>query len=592
MLKTIISKVIDKTLKKIKIYEFIFREKESKFAVGAIHELPFQEYHLQKLNLRTDQKEFYEKIQKNEFFIFDNFRNINEFKDIQQKDKPFWKCTWKHFDPKDYWEISRSTQWLQAYTYAQEIGKEQTVIEKLKEWINQTPYLKGLDWAVPLDVAIRGINFLLLYQQCKEQFLIEELWKHYVYLKRNLWISKNSIRNNHYLGELTAVAILSDFFNQTKAKKYKNQLEKEFQNQFYQDGVNEEQSIRYHKFALEFMIIAKVFLKINTPRLTNAIDFLRYTKKPDNTWPSIGDDDLGCVLKNSTDLYDYDYCLNFLENNQPLSPTKDFDKGGFLIHRSEKNNSQIIIKYGPHKWHAHADLFHIELTINGIPILIDSGTYRYNNVPKERNYFRSTKAHNTLEYNEKDQTEQWTKFRWKKGAKVINKEMKEKNDTITFSAEHTGYKKDGIIHKRTIEFDKELKEIKVIDKIKGNPTKDTKIYWHLDPRIEPTIIQENNNKKIRLTKSLPTVGGTTEEIRLTNSPPTEGGTTEGGGEGSRKTNDKIKTLGTIQIKGAKPKIKKTPYSKYYSHISENPTIIAEKANNTKTITTTFNFKAK
>ena len=558
MLRTIITKVLDKALKKANLYSLIFKDTIPFISVGVIHKLPVISYDLSPLLLRTDQKEFYERILKDEFFIFDQFRNIEEFKAIRQKDSPFWKCTWKDFDPKDYWEISRGIQWLPAYNYAKTIGEEKKVIKKLEEWIKKTPYLKGLDWAVPLDVVIRAINFLILYHFSKEEYLKTELWKHYTYLKKMLWISKNSIRNNHYLGELTAITLLGDFFQQKESQKNKKLLEKEFERQFYHDGVNEEQSIRYHKFALEFMIVAKVFLKINTPRLENAIDFLRYTEKPNQTWPSIGDDDLGCVLKNTKDLYDYDYCLSFQQNMEtPLRQTKEFPEGGFFIHKNDEPKSQIIIKYGPHKWHAHADLFHIELTINNIPVLIDSGTYRYNNVPEERRYFRSTKAHNTLEYDGKDQTEQWTTFRWKKAAKVVNKKITEKNDKIIFSAEHTGYKKCGITHKRTIEFNKELTEIKVIDKVIGENNKETKIYWHLNPQLK--------------------------------SPLGRGGR-EADGVSKYTLETEKGTIGTIEITGTTTEISKTPYSEYYSKIETKETITAIKKRNTDIIITTFSFK--
>ncbi len=546
-------KIIEKTLKKTNLYGMTFKNMYSEIHPERIHKLALKEYDIKKIGLNEKQKEFYEKILKNEFFIFDRFRNIDEFKSIQQKEKPFWKCNWKDFDPKDYWEISRGFQWLPAYNYAKTIGEEQKVLNELEEWIRKTPYLKGLDWAVPLDVAIRTINLLILYQLSKADFLKVELWKYYTYLKKNLWISKKSIRNNHYLGELTAVTLLSDFFSQKQAKRYIKRLEKEFNRQFYEDGVNEEQSIRYHKFALEFMIIAKLFLNINTPRLEKAINFLRYTEKPNGTWPSIGDDDLGCVIKNTQQIFDYEYCLKFIYKEYSLlNRTKDFQEGGYLIHCNNDTKSQIIIKYGPHKWHAHADLFHLELTIYGVPILIDSGTYRYNNVSEKRRYFRSTKAHNTLEYNEKDQTEQWTTFRWKKGAKVIEKNIIQENKGIKFSAKHTGYKKYGIIHERIVEFNKELTEIKVIDKLTGNKTKNAKVFWHLNPKIIPehTGIDEAGVYTLRTER---------------------------------------RTLGTMKIIGGKTKTTKTLYSDYYSKLSEKEVIVSEIAPEENIVTTIFIF---
>jgi len=173
-----------------------------------------------------------------------------------------------------------------------------------------------------------------------------------------------------------------------------------------------------------------------------------------------------------------------------------FPKGGYFIHRtgwSEVDN-YLLIKFGPHKWHAHADLFHIELSIKGIPILVDSGTFRYNNATQERKYFRSTAAHNTLEFNDSDQTKQFTNFRWHAPAKVIEWDVKEDDDgKILFSAIHDGYlKKYNVLHKRNVSTDKDLNWSKVTDIIKGRGKGQAKIYWHFSPELEIKKIAKNN----------------------------------------------------------------------------------------------------
>ncbi len=89
-----------------------------------------------------------------------------------------------------------------------------------------------------------------------------------------LWLSRNAIRNNHYLGELTVLAVLAKMMNRRDAVKLSKRVEKEIKKQFYTDGVNVEQSVRYHKFSLEFVLLAKLLLGIEAPVLEKAGDLL------------------------------------------------------------------------------------------------------------------------------------------------------------------------------------------------------------------------------------------------------------------------------------------------------------------------------
>ncbi|HHE64634.1 MAG TPA: hypothetical protein ENL09_01275, partial [Bacteroidetes bacterium] len=523
------------------------------------------------------------------YFVFGRLLKENKIIRETGKSVPFWKCSWKGFDPKDYWEIARGWQWLPANLEADESNRS-LVIEKIIAWLEANPYPNGLAWAVGLDVAIRSINLLLIYEISQDDRLINYLWQHYLYLKKMLWLSKNAIRNNHYLGELTTLTILVKFFGLSNFKKLRKCLTKEIMNQFYEDGVNKEQSIRYHKFSLEFVILAHLFLDIKSPVLGKAAEFILATMKLDRTWPSIGDDDMGCVIRLHNEPINGDYLailsliglllksgkIKYITKNlsneaklllkdsekaweeikeEEPEKTYIFENGGYLIHRTgwTENDSYFLLKFGPHKWHAHADLFHIELMIKGTPILIDSGTYRYNNVPEERKYFRSTAAHNTMEFDGLDQTKQWTTFRWHKAAKVIDWKIDQNNESIFFTGAHDGYKNRGVIHRRTIKLEKNLKMVDIADSITGNGKGICKVYWHFHPEV---TIEINSKNTVSIARS-------------------------------------GKVIGRIQIKSGKPVLLKkteTLYSKYYTHLSTKHTLVIEfvKANK-KIINTAFDF---
>jgi len=193
-----------------------------------------------------------------------------------------------------------------------------------------------------------------------------------------------------------------------------------------------------------------------------------------------------------------------------------FPKGGYFIYRTGwgENDSYFLIKFGPHKWHTHADLFHIELSMGGIPIFVDSGTFRYNNVPQDRKYFRSTAAHN-LEFNSADQTKQFTNFRWYAPAKVIKWNSKEDVEKLFFSAIHDGYlRRFNILHERKVSIDRNLNWIQVIDIVKGEGKGQAKIYWHFSPELRVKKIDESNKTRVTETPYSPMYGVKREQPTL------------------------------------------------------------------------------
>ncbi len=507
------SKVLDRFLKQTGLYGLSFRSIINTGRSKNFEDLPVFPVAVEDKYLQALKNDLYS--------VFINEVRLEQLEINSQSDKPFWRVSWKGFDPKDYWEIARGWQWLPAYLGTETNQDKELIIEKILIWLEANTYPNGLAWVVNLDVAVRSINLLLINQLCHDERFNASLWQHYQYIKKRIWLSRMSMQNNHYLGELTALAILAKLFDQKEQQEYRQELEKEFKKQFYNDGVNVEQSMRYHAFSVQFALIAKFFLDLDLPFLEKALDFVLMMQKPDGEWPSFGDDDMGCVFRlNSKPMTeDYNALLGFLGllysdsrtryvlEGQPTEPhlfiknaqskwnklerkepkfTKVFPDGGFWVTRTgwDKKANWMMVKFGPHKWHAHADLFHIELSIGGRPILIDSGTYRYNNVPEERKYFRSTASHNCFEFDGTDQSRQLTTFRWVKMAKVTDWDITEKENGFTFFGSHDGYSPKGLIHHREIEGQKNLKEVIIRDTLEGKTEGEANAYWHFHSEIE------------------------------------------------------------------------------------------------------------
>jgi len=89
--------------------------------------------------------------------------------------------------------------------------------------------------------------------------------------------------------------------------------------------------------------------------------------------------------------------------------------------------------------HAHADTFNFELCIRGIPIVVDSGVYEYHAGPW-RDFFRSTRAHNTVEINGQNSSEVWASFRVGRGARPRVRICRHAAGRMQLFVEHDGYR--------------------------------------------------------------------------------------------------------------------------------------------------------
>lgn len=90
--------------------------------------------------------------------------------------------------------------------------------------------------------------------------------------------------------------------------------------------------------------------------------------------------------------------------------------------------------------HAHADIFSFELSAGGRRWIVDSGVGEYAAGPW-RDYYRSTRAHNTLSIDGEDQIECWGSFRVARRARIIGRQTVSQPGAIGVRAWHDGYRR-------------------------------------------------------------------------------------------------------------------------------------------------------
>lgn len=102
-----------------------------------------------------------------------------------------------------------------------------------------------------------------------------------------------------------------------------------------------------------------------------------------------------------------------------------------------------------HERPSHADQLHVDLWWQGENIALDAGTYRYTAPAPWENALAVTRVHNTITIDDQNQMQRAGKFLWLDWAQAKwLPSGSSANETLT--AEHDGYARLGILHRRTV----------------------------------------------------------------------------------------------------------------------------------------------
>jgi uncharacterized heparinase superfamily protein len=452
-------------------------------------------------------------------------------------------------DIKVPWELSRFHQvwWLgKAYWVTRNEQYAKKFAELIGDWIEQNPLGKGPNWTTAMEVAIRACNWIAgYYFFCESLSLSPEFWvkfqkslyAHGRFIESNLEYSwRNS---NHLLSNVVGLIFLGNFFHQRSfGRKWLawgvHQLEKEMEEQVYQDGVDYEKSTSYHRLVLELFYTATILSQRNNfrfpqaylKRLERMFEFVQHYTRPDGSIPLIGDADDGRLFRLSMneDMNDHRHALSVgavlfersdfvaakdgfsqsvlwlfgekgVENYRMLREkpahlsSRAFSDGGFYILRS--NEAHVFVDVGDlgmmgRGGHGHNDTLSFEVWIDGGPLIVDSGTYAYTFDVKSRNEFRSTRAHNTVVIDSAEITEfsgLWGVRADRTDPRVLEWNTSEQRDILV--AEHRAYQSlsSPVTVQRRLELNKERFELLILDNLKGTGTHRIESFLHFAPHV-------------------------------------------------------------------------------------------------------------
>jgi hypothetical protein len=217
-------------------------------------------------------------------------------------------------DAKHVWELNRHdflVDCAKAYRLTHDDRFARHVFRTITDWIDANPYLQGVNWAGPLEVALRSMNWIWAYQFCRDWEglsandhlqVIKSCYQHGAFLYRHLEVYSSP--NNHLVGEATALYLLGSFFPEfDRSAAWRNRawsiLESHSDRQFHDDGGSTEQATSYHHYCLGFFVLAVLTrMRQDLPvpaamleRLEAAFSFSMWMTTPNGTVPWIGDTD-------------------------------------------------------------------------------------------------------------------------------------------------------------------------------------------------------------------------------------------------------------------------------------------------------------
>jgi hypothetical protein len=458
-------------------------------------------------------------------------------------------------DVKVPWEISR-LQWLipagQAYLLSGDERYAEGVRDVILEWMDGNPYAYTVNWSCTMEAAMRIFTLTWFFQVFAgsnswrdETFrfrLLQLIFLHADYTERHIEIS--DIAGNHYTADAAALVFAGLFFGQGEnAERWHNlgwkTLCRELPRQVYDDGVDFEASVPYHRLVQELLLFPAIYrhlkgLQVEEPyraRLEAMAHFTAAYSGPDGSCPLWGDADdartlplggqplndhrylvgLGAIAWDSEDLAQRSSGLldevfwvfgpkacDWLAEKAGAGEiaSEAFPAGGFFIMRNHQD--RVFIDCGPvglggRGGHGHNDCLSFEAHLGGVRLITDCGAYVYTASAEERNRFRSTAFHNTpsIDSEEMNRFIAWNAL-WTLHYDA-RPELRKWNTSAKkdeFEGCHAGYRRlhGDVVPVRNIQLDHASHTLRIYDSFEGSGNHSVKIPLHLEPGVEADII--------------------------------------------------------------------------------------------------------
>lgn len=468
-------------------------------------------------------------------------------------------------DHKVIWELNRHQYWLalgRAWWLTGEPRYRTTLLRHLESWLRANPPLIGANWASMLELGFRSmswtwaLHFLIATPARSEDhdpaaqqpevsatsgiadtWLVDML----VGLDRQLTHVAHNLSyyfspNTHLTGEALSLYVVGAALPELKRSAEwmstgRAVLLAEIDKQIGADGGHAERSTHYHRYTLDFYLLALLTARrigdaAAAARFEDAVSrlapFMAAMTDANGRFPLIGDDDGGMLWpitgRDSADVRD-SLALAAAVIDRPdlarwglqeevvwiagpqaataFTPAPGgiarsecttsvlADTGYVAIHGADADH--LVFDVGAHGYlnggHAHADALAVTLAVSGRPLLIDPGTSTYTMDPALRDRMRSTASHNTLTIDGVSSSIAAGPFHWAARTDARLHTTRGNQRFAWAEAEHAGYRH--VVHRRSIVYGAESGWL-VVDEIVGRDRHRADTHWHFDPAWDVT----------------------------------------------------------------------------------------------------------
>ena len=405
-------------------------------------------------------------------------------------------------DIKVPWELARCHMMPllgHVYMITHDEQYAQKCVALILDWIYHNPFLYGIHWMNPMESGIRIINWIIALSMIQNSMHVSasvrqkigaSVHEHLLFIEGNFeyYDGKTS---NHYLSDLVGYMYGSYFLGYEQNVTWALQeLETEIRKQILPDGFSYEGSTRYHQLVIELLYYAQCLCDHAQITVSDCYKgTMRRMRKalwwscPYNGDPiMIGDDDSGKVVS-------FPFDNHAIVGDCQEQYFKDFGLSVYKTHKIHCTLRHHTYHNAQPSGHFHNDVGSMTLAINGLPIIVDPGSYLYTASCTWRNYFRSAVSHNGIFIKNHEPVPLTNTL-------FVLALQEQKHTDKLFSAQQEQYAQYGVSMNRTITCSDTV--ITVRDIIKSSTHDTYTLCWQFI--IHPSITPLCDNGKVLLCK--------------------------------------------------------------------------------------------
>ncbi len=366
----------------------------------------------------------------------------------------------------------------------------------LRAWLLQCRPERGVNWYSSLELALRAISWAQVLELVGEDLAPDvrsgmdgQLLASARHIVRDLPYTASSMRNNHLLGDGLGLMVIGRLFpDHPSSRRWRRLGDAVFLRQLdrhmHPDGAMIEDSLSYHRFVLE-MLIVRSLLGGGGPKVQTALmragDHLERLGALDGPVPQFGDWDEGRVLADSSPPGSVAgsawAALALSGRSVPavmwckhdelawyVAPTasdvaaarETHEDGGVVagpFHVLRHGLWRAWVKTGSSPSHQHADIGSVWPMFDGRWLLRDPGTGTYNGPIAVRNGFRGSSAHPVWCPEGDDQLVPHRAFRWMRQVQPLSVAHLTSDRSIVLSVHDAFVKSYGARVARLVDLD-------------------------------------------------------------------------------------------------------------------------------------------